>query len=254
MMAEFLKVSIITVVYNNDKTIEDAINSVLSQRYSNIEYIIIDGNSTDNTLPIIKTYMSKIHRCISEKDGGIYDAMNKGVKLATGDIIGILNSDDLYNDTNVIRDVVERFNEKPDLKLLYGDLVYVSSDNVEKVVRKWKSKPYSKKFFKYGNVPPHPALFVKKEVYDQCGLFNIDYRLAADYDFMLRVFMKFGDLSEYTPRLMVRMRLGGATNKNLQNIVNGNKEILKSWEGNSLKPSPFFMPLRIFKRLIQFIQ
>lgn len=248
-----MKISIITVVYNNEKTISCAINSVLSQSYDNIEYIIIDGNSSDNTDNIIKSYGSKIGIYISEKDKGIYDAMNKGINLATGDLVGILNSDDLYNDSDVIKDVVARFSENKNLNILYGDLVYVHSENIDKIVRTWHSGSYYPKFFENGNVPPHPALFVKRMVYEKGGLFNLDYKLAADYDFMLRIFKKFGTTSEYLPRLMVRMRLGGATNQSFKNIVDGNKEIIKSWKNNGLSVPLFLMPLRFFKRLIQFI-
>lgn len=249
-----MKVSIITVVYNNEKTIESAINSVLSQSYPDIEYIIIDGNSSDNTKSIIQNYISKINIYISEPDLGIYDAMNKGIKHATGDVIGILNSDDIYDNDLVINTVADRFINKPELNILYGDLVYVNAKDTNKIVRKWISKPYSTKFFEYGNVPPHPGLFVKRSVYNKCGLFNINYKLAADYDFMLRIFKRFGTSSEYIPRLMVRMRLGGATNNNLQNIINGNKEILDSWKTNNMKAPLLLMPLKFLKRLIQFIK
>jgi len=248
-----MKVSIITVVYNNEKTIENAIQSVLAQSYRNIEYIIVDGNSTDNTKNIIELYKDRLGRYVSENDLGIYDAMNKGISMATGGIIGILNSDDLYSDDQVISDVVLRFNEMKSLKVLYGDLVYVDPENTSKVIRTWKSLPYYKKFFENGNVPPHPALFVKKEVYEECGLFNINYKLAADYDFMLRVFKRFGDHAEYIPRLMVRMRLGGATNRNFKNIIEGNREILDSWRSKGLKSPLLLMPLRLYKRLIQFL-
>jgi glycosyltransferase involved in cell wall biosynthesis len=248
-----MKISIITVVYNNEKTIENAITSVLSQQYKDIEYIVIDGNSTDNTKNIIEQYASNIGKFISEPDGGIYDAMNKGIELATGDVIGVLNSDDLYYNDMVIANVAKRFIEKPDLLMVYGDLVYVNAENTDKIVRKWVSKPYSKRFFEYGNVPPHPTLFVRKKVYTQYGLFKIKYKLAADYDFMLRVFKASGFLSDYIPGVMVKMRLGGATNKSFKNILNGNKEILDSWKENSFNAPFFLMPLRFCKRLIQFI-
>jgi len=248
-----MKLSIITVVYNNEHTIESAINSVSSQTYKNIEYIVVDGNSTDNTNNIIKRNLNKITKYVSESDEGIYHAMNKGIKMATGDVIGILNSDDLYADEHVLSDVIMQFQNNPDLKLFYGDLVYVDSNDVNKVVRKWNSKPFAANFFEHANVPPHPSLFVKKDVYGCCGLFDIQYKLAADYDFMLRAFKQFGQASAYQPRLMVKMRLGGATNKSLKNILNGNKEILSSWKANGLKAPFFLMPLRIVKRLTQFI-
>ena len=248
-----MKISIITVVYNNEKTIKDALNSVLGQTYKDIEYIIIDGKSKDNTVSIIKEYENKLGYFISEKDFGIYDAMNKGIKAATGDIIGILNSDDLYQDSTVIETVVTQFIQNPTLDIVYGDLVYVKSDNVDKVVRNWKSNPYDTNFFENGNVPPHPSLFVKKKVYEKAGLFNLDFKLAADYEFMLRIFKKHNFKSKYINKVIVRMRLGGATNQSFSNIKNQNLEILRAWKTNSLKAPFYLMPLRVVKRLLQFI-
>lgn len=248
-----MKISIITVVYNNEKTIKEAIESVLNQYYSNIEYIIIDGNSSDTTVNIINEYKDKLGYFISEKDNGIYDAMNKGIKAATGDVIGILNSDDLYQDTNVIETVMNQFNKNPSIDIVYGDLVYVKNDNVNKVVRNWKSNPYYNRFFENGNVPPHPSLFVKKSVYEKAGHFNLDFKLAADYEFMLRIFKKHNFNSKYINRVIVKMRLGGATNQSFSNIKKQNIEILKAWKHNHLKLPFLLMPLRIIKRLIQFI-
>lgn len=248
-----MKISIITVVYNNEKTIKEAIESVLNQYYSNIEYIIIDGNSSDTTVNIINEYKDKLGYFISEKDNGIYDAMNKGIKAATGDVIGILNSDDLYQDTNVIETVMNQFNKNPSIDIVYGDLVYVKNDNVNKVVRNWKSNPYYNRFFENGNVPPHPSLFVKKTVYEKAGHFNLDFKLAADYEFMLRIFKKHNFNSKYINRVIVKMRLGGATNQSFSNIKKQNIEILKAWKHNHLKLPFLLMPLRIIKRLIQFI-
>ena len=185
-----MKISIITVVYNNKETIEEAINSVINQTYSNIEYIVIDGGSIDGTLEVLGEFRNHIDVLVSGKDAGIYDAMNKGVLAATGDVIGILNSDDLYQDATVVESIMNQFIQNPTLDIVYGDLVYVKSDNVNKVVRKWKSNSYRNNFFDNGNVPPHPSLFVKKRVYEEAGLFNLDFRLAADYEFMLRIFRR----------------------------------------------------------------
>jgi glycosyltransferase involved in cell wall biosynthesis len=248
-----MKISIITVVYNNEKTIKDAMQSVLGQSYIDIEYVIIDGNSNDNTVNLINEYKERLGYFISEKDNGLYDAMNKGIKACTGDVIGILNSDDLYQDLDVINDVMQQFNNDPELDILYGDLVYVKSDDINKIVRNWKSKNYSNNFFENANVPPHPALFVRSKVYKEEGLFNLDYKLAADYEFMLRVFKKHHFKSKYINRLIIKMRLGGATNQSFSNIVNQNKEILNAWKNNRLKAPFYLMPLRIFKRLAQFV-
>lgn len=248
-----MKISIITVVYNNKLTIREAILSVIEQTYEDIEYIIIDGGSTDGTKEILEEYRSNFTVFISEPDNGIYDAMNKGIELAKGDVIGILNSDDLYEDENVIKDVMAHFKSDPSLFILYGNLVYVKNNDVNKTVRNWISKPYYDQFFENGDVPPHPALFVRSTVYKVVGHFNLNYKLAADYEFMLRVFKKNIFKSKYINRLIVRMRLGGATNKNLKNIFNGNNEIIKAWENNKFKPPFYLMAIRLYKRLKQFI-
>jgi glycosyltransferase involved in cell wall biosynthesis len=248
-----VKLSIITVVYNNEKTIKDALNSVLGQTYRDIEYIIIDGKSKDNTVSIIKEYENKLDYFISEKDFGIYDAMNKGIKAASGDIIGILNSDDLYQDSTVLETVMTQFIQSPELDIVYGDLVYVKSDNIDKVIRNWKSNNYHTNFFENGNVPPHPSLFVKKKVYEETGLFNLDFKLAADYELMLRIFKKHNFKSKYINKVIVKMRLGGATNQSFSNIKKQNKEILLAWKYNKLKVPLLLMPLRILKRLAQFV-
>ena len=249
-----MKISVITVVYNNDKTIREAINSVLSQNYHEIEYIIIDGASKDNTIMIIKEYQSQITKFVSETDSGLYDAMNKGVRLATGDVIGILNSDDIYEDINVISDVMDEFKNDEKLDLVYGDLVYVKQDDTNKVIRNWRSIKYYPDFFEDGNVPPHPSLFVKTKVFKEAGLFNLDFRLAADYEFMLRIFKKHSYISKYINRVIIRMRLGGATNQSLKNIWIQNVEILKAWNYNELRLPILLMPLRLFKRLVQFVK
>lgn len=249
-----MKLSIITVVYNNELTITDAINSVLSQTYKDIEYIIIDGKSTDRTLQCIRKYENHIDQLVSEPDRGIYDAMNKGLALATGEVIGILNSDDLYADEHVLESVMQHFLNDNELAIVYGDLVYVKADDVTQIVRRWNSMPYYDRYFEDGNVPPHPSLFLKREVYKQAGLFNSEMKLAADYELMLRIFKKFKFKSVYLSRLLVKMRLGGSTNKSLKNIINGNLEILRAWKINDLSSPVSLMPKRMMKRLSQFIK
>jgi glycosyltransferase involved in cell wall biosynthesis len=248
-----MKVSIITVVYNNFATIEEAIKSIKSQLYNNIEHIIIDGGSTDGTLDIINKYKNDINIFISEKDNGIYDAMNKGINLSTGNIIGILNSDDIYFDNKVISKVVDCFKGDKNLDILYGNLVYVKKNNTNIFIRNWISMNYNDKYFDKGNVPPHPSLFLKKNVYQNSGLFNLSFKLAADYEFMLRIFKSNLYISRHIPIIFVKMRLGGATNKSFRNILNGNAEILKAWKINKLNAPFNLMILRFFKRIIQFI-
>ena len=247
-----MKVSIITVTFNSGSTLRDTLESVCSQSYHDIEHIIVDGSSTDNTLNIANEY-SHISLIVSEKDKGIYDAMNKGISLSTGEIVGILNSDDLYQDTYIIETIVNLFSQYSSTDIVYGNLIYVKSENVDKVVRRWKSMPYKNDFFDNGNVPPHPSLFVKRRIYEESGLFNLDFKLAADYEFMLRIFKKHSYKSKYVNTVFVKMRTGGATNKSFSNIVKQNIEILNSWNHNQLKLPFLLMPLRIIKRLIQYI-
>ena len=248
-----MKISIITICFNSANTIEETILSVINQNYNNIEYIIIDGKSTDDTLSILDKYKSQISMIISEKDNGIYDAMNKGIALATGDVIGILNSDDVYSNNYIISKIANHFKKNIYLDLLYGNIQYVKKNNTNLIVRDWVSKKYFNNFFEHGNVPPHPALFVKEHVYRTSGNFDLQFKLAADYDFMLRVFKKNSYKSMYINLLIVKMRLGGATNNSIKNIVKGNIEILKSWKKNNYKFPFYFLPIRIIKRILQFI-
>jgi len=176
-----MKVSIITVVWNNADTIKDAIDSVLSQTYKNIEYIVVDGASTDGTVEIVQSYGEKIDKFISEPDNGLYNAMNKGVKLATGDIVGILNSDDFYIDESVIEKVVKEFEEKR-VDSVFADLVFVKPANLDKTVRYYDSSHFTPKKFAYGWMPAHPTFFAKREAYEKYGVFKTDYKIAADYE------------------------------------------------------------------------
>lgn len=247
-----MKISLITVVYNNEHTIEDAIKSVLSQTYQDKEFIIVDGQSTDNTPNIIEKYRGHFDKFISGKDKSNYDAYNKGLKLASGNIIGFLNSDDIYSSDNIIEEVMDVFYKYPEIDMVYGDLVYVKKNNTDIVVRHWISQPNYHTFFEDGNVPPHPTLFIRKEVYDQIGNFDITFKLAADYEFMLRAFRIHRYKAHYINKVFVKMRLGGKTNKSLENIFKGNLDILNAWRKHRIKPPFLFFPKRILKRLQQF--
>ncbi len=249
-----MKISIITVVYNNEKTINEAIESVLNQNYDDIEYIIIDGGSNDGTLDKISSYKDKLSYFISEKDNGLYDAMNKGIKAAKGEVVGILNSDDLYQDLDVISDVMKHFINDKNIDILYGDLVYVKNNDITTIVRNWKSKSYYRNFFENANVPPHPSLFLRKKVYEEVGLFDLEYKIAADYELMLRIFKKYNFNSKYINRLIVRMRLGGASNASFSSIIMQNKEVLNAWKNNNLAPPFYLMPLRILKKGAQYFK
>ena len=247
-----MKVSIITISYNSAETIEDTIKSVVGQDYPNIEYIIIDGASKDETLSIIGKYKDKIAKVVSEKDKGIYDAMNKGVENATGDIIGILNSDDYYYDESVISEVVQLFeNEKTDG--LYADLVYVDRADSDKVIRYWKSGEYQPGKFLKGWMPPHPTFFVKKEVYEKFGLYSTDLRSAADYEFMLRVIHKHNISLSYMPRILTKMRVGGMSNVSLKNRWKANMEDRRAWKINGLKPKWYTLTVKPLSKILQFL-
>jgi glycosyltransferase len=228
-----MKVSIITSVWNNKNTIEDAIKSVLSQNYSDIEYIVVDGASSDGTIEVIKKYEYKISTFVSEKDKGIYDGLNKGVELATGDIIGFLHSDDIYADKNIISEVVEAF-EKNNTDSIYGDLVYVDKEDTNKVFRYWKSGDYSFKKLTNGWMPPHPTFFVKKEFYDRYGKFDLSFGIAADYDFMLRMLGKYKITTSYLPKVLYKMRVGGASNRTIKNIIQKSREDIKALKNNNI--------------------
>ena len=247
------KVSIITVCYNSSKTIEDTIKSVIDQNYSNIEYIIIDGNSTDNTLEIINKYKGEISTVISEKDDGLYDAINKGIGLATGDIIANLNSDDFYIDNNVITDVVSEM-EKEKTDTLYADLYYVEEENTKNITRHWISGNYKHGMFFKGWMPPHPTFFVRKEVYTKYGVFNLDFKSAADYEIMLRFIHKEQCSISYLPRVVVKMRIGGVSNASLLNRLKANREDKKAWIINGLKPKSYTLIFKPLSKLSQFLK
>lgn len=246
-----IKVSIITTCKNSEATIEDTINSVLSQDYPNIQYIIIDGQSTDRTLEILNKYRDKISILISETDAGIYYAINKGINLATGDIIANLNSDDFYSDSTIISQVVKAF-ENNAAEGVYGDLHYVDKHNTKKVIRNWKSGKYIDGMFLNGWMPPHPAFFVKREIYNKYGLFNTSFKSAADYELMLRFIHKYKIKIAYLPQVLVKMRVGGKSNVTLKNRINANLEDRRAWKINNLRPTFFTLFLKPLLKLSQY--
>jgi glycosyltransferase len=230
-----MKVSIITATYNSEATISDCMNSVLNQSYKNIEYILMDGGSQDSSLEIIEK-ASKLNTNIifkSEPDKGIYDALNKGIARATGTIIGFVHSDDFLADNDVIANIVEKFNTE-NADGVYGDLHYVSYENSNKIIRNWVSKPYNKKLLKNGWMPAHPTLFLKKEIYDTYGLFNMSYKIAADYDFILRVFQQKNLNFCYLKKTLIKMRVGGVSNNSVKNILQKTKEDFQAIKENNI--------------------
>lgn len=223
----------------------------MSQNYKDIEYIVVDGGSTDGTLDILKKYRSRIHKCISEPDKGVYDAMNKGAKLGTGDIVAFLNSDDLYADQDIVSEMLE-FIQSSNLDAAYGDVVYVKKDNVSQVVRFWKTGEYIKDSFRHGWVIPHPAFFCRRKYFEQYGYFESRFKIAADFELMLRFIEKNQIRVGYLPKVIATMRTGGAATT-LKGIVRGNIEILKSFRMNDMRlPASFFLlkPVLKLKQLI----
>ena len=228
-----MKISIITAVYNNKTSIASCIDSVISQTYKNIEYIIIDGGSIDGTIDILSQYKNKIDILISEQDKGIYDALNKGVSCATGEVIGFLHSDDTFNNSEIIEKIAETFSSK-NVDGIYGNLLYVDGKNPQKIIRNWQSLQYTQKMLRQGWMPPHPTLFLKRKVYSDIGNFNLKYRIAADYDFMVRVLNSNKYNIEYHPIYITLMRVGGASNKSLKNIIKKSLEDYKVIRKNKI--------------------
>lgn len=251
-----MKLSIVTATYNSSKTVEDTIKSVLSQTYKDYEYIIIDGLSKDNTLDIVHKYEPLFEgrmKVFSEKDRGIYDAMNKGFQNATGDVLMLINSDDLFARPDALELVVNEFKKHPDADGVYADLYYVSQNNIDNIVRVWKTG--DQKPMRRGWLPAHPTFYVKRECYERYGYFNLTYPLAADFELMLRFVEKHHIKLYYLPEYLVKMRLGGATSKNIQNIYRQNVETLRAFKENNL-PSGSIMYLfwRFLPKVKQFFR
>jgi len=282
-----MKVSLITVSYNSAKTIADTLKSVQSQTYNDIEYIVVDGNSSDGTIEIVRQFLDStkdasqdsekdvsqdasqdlpedlsknlinvasqgvVTTFLCERDKGIYDAMNKGLALATGDIIGVLNSDDFYCSNDVVEEVVRAFQQN-NTDCLYGDLNYVDPIDVTKTVRKWRSGAYRKENFLKGWMPPHPTFFVRKTCYDQFGKFDTQFKSAADYELMLRFLYKESCSAVYLPKVMIHMRAGGVSNVSLKNRIRANKEDRLAWKINGLKPKWFTLLRKPLSKLIQY--
>ena len=248
-----MKVSIITVVYNRADVIRDTIESVLGQTYKNIEYIIIDGASTDSTMDVVNEYKDKISKIISEPDRGLYDAINKGIKEATGDVIGLIHSDDFYLDNLVIQRVVDTF-KKENKHMLFADLLYIKGDNKDKVLRYYSTKNFTVKKLKYGFMPPHPTLFVKKEVYEKYGLYKIDYKIAADYEMFVRLLLVNKLSFSYIHLPIVKMRVGGVSSGGIRRKIECNIEVLRAIRSNGLKANHLVLLKKYPIKIIEIIK
>jgi glycosyltransferase involved in cell wall biosynthesis len=239
------------VCYNSAQSIRESLDSLFSQDYESVESIIIDGGSTDGTLAILKEYESKISILVSEPDKGLYDALNKGFKNASGDIIGILHSDDLFYDSTTLSKVAAAFTAEIDA--VYGDLLYIKKGEEQKIHRKWISGKYKEGDFYNGWMPPHPTFFVRKPIFEQFGYFNTTFRLAADYELMLRFIHKHKIRLAYISHYLVKMRVGGMSNANVKNRLKANNEDRKAWEINGIKPKFYTLWLKPLSKLKQFI-
>lgn len=246
-----MKISIITVALNSEKTIKDTLNSVIFQSYKSIEYIVIDGGSTDGTIDIINKYKSDIDIFISEPDAGIYDALNKGIKLATGEIIAVLHSDDLFYDEFVVSDMLNRM-VVTGSEICFSDLIIVDRTG-EKILRYYMSHYYKKWLFRIGWLPPHPTCFIKKSLFNEFGLYSTRYKVAGDFDFLVRIFYGRELNWAYLDRITVKMRYGGASNSGWKSKKRNAQEISQVLRDNNVFSLPVFQLLRYLIRLIEMI-
>jgi glycosyltransferase len=246
-----MKVSIITATYNSASTVSDTLISVKVQTYPFIEHIVVDGLSKDNTLELVRA-SSHVQKIISEKDAGIYDAMNKGIALSDGAIIGILNSDDFYAHENVIKEVVELF-ETTNCDAVYGNLIFVHPDNPKRILRKWIAGGYDEQLFLKGWMPPHPTFFVRKSVYDKFGTFNTTLRSSADYELLLRFLYMHKIKVAYLHDVLVHMRSGGQSTKSIKNRIRAHKEDYLAWRLNNLTPKWYTLMLKPIRKIKQFL-
>lgn len=249
-----MKISVVTVCYNSATTIGDTLRSVREQTYGNIEHIIIDGGSKDKTLEVIATEGPHVARLVSEKDNGIYDAMNKGIAAATGEIVGFINADDFYASPTVLENVVAAF-QRSGANSCYGDLCYVSQTDPTRIVRYWRSKDFVPGSFEAGWCPPHPTFFVRRSIYQRLGGFDLSFKIAADFELMARYLEAARITSCYIPEVLVKMRLGGTTNKSLGNILKQNGEIRQALKklGLRFSLSKFLLP-KLVSRAMQFVR
>lgn len=235
-----MKVSIITATYNSSETIIDTLKSLEQQSYPNIEYIIVDGASKDNTLDVVRDNCSRVSKIISEQDKGIYDALNKGIQAATGDVIGFLHSDDLFAYPDAVADIVATL-EKNQSQAAYADLAYVSKDDTDKMIRLWTSGSYKRNKMLSGWMPPHPTFYMTRELYLSLGQFDLGFKIAADYDSLLRYLWSNKVSMSYLPKVLIKMRVGGASNRSLSNIYKKTCEDIQALKNNNV-----FWPKAIF--------
>ena len=249
-----MKITIITASFNSGKTIEDTLKSVLRQSYKNYEYLIVDGGSQDNTIDIVKEYVTKFEgrlRYVSEKDRGIYDAMNKGIQMASGDVVGILNSDDYYTKDDILQTVADSFSEHH-VDAIYGDIHFIQAGQPGKMVRYYSSKMFSPFWLRFGFMPAHPSFYCKKEIYDKAGGYRLDYKIGSDYEMMVRLFKKHKISSKYVQKDFVTMRTGGASNSNVRSRLTLIEEDVKACRDNGIYTNRFFICLKFLYKIFEF--
>lgn len=245
-----LKFSLVSVTFNSDATLNDTIESILNQSFPNLEYIVVDGLSKDNTVNVIKEYEPRFSgrlKWISEKDKGLYDAMNKGIRMATGDIVGIINSDDFYHRTDILAKVADAFQDGT-VQAVYGDVRFVNPDNLDKTVRYYSSKNFSPKLFRYGFMPAHPTFFTYRKYFDEFGYYKTDYRIAADYELLIRFLYTHHLNAKYLPLDFMKMRTGGTSTASFKSNLLLNKEIVRACRENGIWTC---MPLLFLKYFIK---
>ena len=248
-----MRISIITVVYNNAATIAHTIESVLSQDHPDVEYIIVDGKSSDGTVAIVDQYGDRISRFVSEKDSGIYDAMNKGIRMATGDVIGILNADDYFNENTTLSTIAKAFETNKGIDATIADIVFIKNEDQNKVLRHYSAKKWKPAKFAWGYMPPHPSLFCRRELFDRLGYYKTDYKIAADYELLIRFLLVNKTRFKYLPIVTTRMRMGGASTKNLNSIITLNAEIKRGCEENRVYTNYLMIYSKYFKKPFEFL-
>ena len=250
-----MKISIITAAFNSEKTLQDTLDSVLRQDYRNIEHIIIDGGSTDSTVDIIRVYASKTTshsvKWVSEKDRGIYDAMNKGIAMATGDVIGILNSDDYFTSNDVVSKLIKPFSDE-EIDAVYGDIHFINDQEREKITRYYSSKMFSPFWIRFGFMPAHPSLYVRKEIYDKVGLYKLDYKIGADFEMVVRMFHVHKIKAHYINMDFVTMRNGGASTSGVQSHKLLLQEDARACRENGLYSNQFLISLKYLYKVFEF--
>lgn len=245
-----MKISIVTVTYNSAATLADTLKSVRQQDYPDVEHILIDGASKDATVDIIRSY-PHVKKWVSEKDNGLYDAINKGIRMAEGDVVGILNSDDFFPSNDIVSKIAAAF--KDNIDAVFGDIAFVRPDRLDKIVRLYSSRRFTPRRFAYGYMPAHPSFYVRKHCYETLGLYKTDYTIAADYELLMRFIYRNRVPYAYIPQTMVYMRTGGVSNKSILSRYTLNKEIIKACKENGVNTNMAVLSLKYLNKVFEYI-